>query len=63
MSILYEDENENVLLTSIKKGENVFVLVLFIDNLMNRIDPFKNVPILLTGDINLITSTTFLLSM
>ena len=70
VSILYEDENENVLLTSVKKGENFFVLgaiygprqqedLSFIDNLMNRINPFKNVPILLIGDFNLITSTSF----
>ena len=69
VSILFKDDNENILITSIKKGENTFVLgaiygprqhedVLFIDNLMNSINPYKNAPVILMGDFNLITSTS-----
>ena len=68
ISVLFEDENENVLLTSVKKGESKFILgaiygprqhedALFVENIMSMINPFKQIPFLLMGDFNLITST------
>ena len=61
VSVLFEDENENVLLTSIKKGESKFILgaiygttqhedVLFIENMMSMINHYKQLPFLLMGD-------------
>jgi len=68
VSVLIEDSDENVLITSVKKGESKFILgaiygprqnddALFVENIMNMINPYKQYPFLLIGDFNLITST------
>ena len=70
VNILFKDEAENILLASIKKGQQEFILgsiygprqqddINFIERLMDSCAQFKHLPLIIMGDYNMITNTSF----